>query len=199
MSSNVERLDPRVVRTRKLLMDAFDLLLREKRFDEITVNDITERATVNRATFYAHYRDKYALLDHTMHEWFKRQLEGRLLVDAGLTTENLRRLILAVCGFLTDVSGQCRRMEHEFEALIETQIRDVMRDILHGWIEKEVSVSRGGGVSSEIVATVASWSIFGAALQWSRGRHRSPAETFAHDLLPLIAASLGEVVELEET
>jgi hypothetical protein len=88
-------------------------------------------------------------------------------------------------------------MEHQFETLVETQIKDVMRDILHGWIEKEISASRRGSVSSEIVATVASWSIFGAALHWSRARRRTPAETFAHDLLPLIMASLGQAVEVE--
>ncbi|MBI4304912.1 MAG: TetR family transcriptional regulator, partial [Chloroflexi bacterium] len=45
--------DPRVKRTRKLLHDAFDSLLSEKSFEAITVQDIAERATVNRATFYA--------------------------------------------------------------------------------------------------------------------------------------------------
>jgi AcrR family transcriptional regulator len=55
--------DPRVLRTRKLLREALIALIPEKGFDAITVQDITERATLNRATFYLHYTDKQMLLD----------------------------------------------------------------------------------------------------------------------------------------
>jgi AcrR family transcriptional regulator len=53
------KLDPRVRRTRQLLQDALLALLAEKRFEAITVQDITERATLNHATFYAHFADKW--------------------------------------------------------------------------------------------------------------------------------------------
>ncbi|GHO56859.1 TetR/AcrR family transcriptional regulator [Ktedonobacter robiniae] len=47
--------------TRKLLQETLIALLAEKRFEMITVGEIAERAMVNRATFYRHYQDKYAL------------------------------------------------------------------------------------------------------------------------------------------
>jgi AcrR family transcriptional regulator len=53
--------DLRVRRTRMLLRDALIDLATEKGFDAITVNDLAERAMINRATFYRHYRDKYEL------------------------------------------------------------------------------------------------------------------------------------------
>ena len=53
--------DPRMKRTRQLLQGALRELLREKRLDEIGVQDITGAATINRATFYDHYTDKFAL------------------------------------------------------------------------------------------------------------------------------------------
>ena len=58
-----KREDPRVKRTRKLINQAFFDLMNEKGFQAITVQDITDRAEVNRATFYAHYEDKYDLLE----------------------------------------------------------------------------------------------------------------------------------------
>ena len=58
--TTTERVDPRVKRTRKLLQQAFLELFQEKGFASISIQDITERATVNRATFYAHFPDKYA-------------------------------------------------------------------------------------------------------------------------------------------
>ncbi len=55
--------DPRVVRTRQLIIDAFVDLLGKKDFYSITVSDISKQATINRATFYAHFTDKFALID----------------------------------------------------------------------------------------------------------------------------------------
>lgn len=48
--------DPRFLRTRKLIMEAFMELVIEKEFKSITIKDITQRATVNRATFYYHFK-----------------------------------------------------------------------------------------------------------------------------------------------
>ena len=61
--SDYELRDPRQKRTRKLLQDALWTLLQEKPFEEILVQDITDVATLNRATFYDHYTDKFALFD----------------------------------------------------------------------------------------------------------------------------------------
>jgi AcrR family transcriptional regulator len=63
--------DLRVRRTRKMLMQALIELTIEKGFSAITVQDIAERAMVNRATFYRHYLDKYDLLDQYMNEIYE--------------------------------------------------------------------------------------------------------------------------------
>ena len=61
--SDCEVRDPRIRRTRQLLQGALQGLMQAKNFDEISVQDITDAATVNRATFYDHYTDKFALLE----------------------------------------------------------------------------------------------------------------------------------------
>ena len=63
MSKNESNIDPRVLRTRKLLRNALLDLIPEKGYSAITIQDITDRATLNRATFYLHYRDKLELLE----------------------------------------------------------------------------------------------------------------------------------------
>ncbi|NOU69776.1 TetR family transcriptional regulator [Paenibacillus sp. LMG 31461] len=57
MSTKPQRLDPRVLRTRLLIRNAFIELLQEHELEKITVNRIAERATINRVTFYLHYQD----------------------------------------------------------------------------------------------------------------------------------------------
>lgn len=59
-----KKLDPRIIRTRKLLQDALIALIKRKAYSDITVQDITDEATLNRSTFYMHYNDKDDLFQH---------------------------------------------------------------------------------------------------------------------------------------
>jgi AcrR family transcriptional regulator len=54
--------DRRIRRTRKLLQDALISLMIENGYEDVTVQDIIDRADVGRATFYAHFADKRTLL-----------------------------------------------------------------------------------------------------------------------------------------
>ena len=62
------RIDRRVRRTRERLKQAMTDLLMEKPVREITVRELTERADVNRGTFYAHYADIYDMLEQLENE-----------------------------------------------------------------------------------------------------------------------------------
>lgn len=56
------KIDRRVQRTRKALRSALLELIKEKGYDSISVEEITQRANLGRATFYLHYKDKEDLL-----------------------------------------------------------------------------------------------------------------------------------------
>lgn len=70
-----EELDPRVRRTRQLLQTALTELLQEKRFDELSITDITKRADLARVTFYQHYASKEALLLTLVSDFFEQMYE----------------------------------------------------------------------------------------------------------------------------
>lgn len=57
-----EKIDLRIIKTKKVLFDALVTLMKKKNFDKIKISDICEVALINRSTFYAHYQDKYDLL-----------------------------------------------------------------------------------------------------------------------------------------
>ena len=63
-----QKLDRRVRRTREQLKRALTQLLLEKPVREITVRELTDRADVNRGTFYAHYTDLYDMLEQMENE-----------------------------------------------------------------------------------------------------------------------------------
>lgn len=59
----MKKVDLRVQRTNKHIMEAFIRLVEHKGYDQVTVQDIADEAMINRATFYAHYKDKQDLYE----------------------------------------------------------------------------------------------------------------------------------------
>lgn len=75
-----KRPDRRIERTQMLLRDALLSLVQERRWETITVQDIADRANVNRATFYLHYKDKDDLLLHGMTALYEQLMKSSLPV-----------------------------------------------------------------------------------------------------------------------
>lgn len=69
------KLDRRQQRTRRMLREALISLILEKGFDAVTIQDITDRADLRRATFYLHYKDKDELLMTVLQETFDELVE----------------------------------------------------------------------------------------------------------------------------
>jgi AcrR family transcriptional regulator len=180
-----EKLDPRVKRTRESLEQAFVDLLHEKGFQAITVRDITQRAGLNRATFYAHFPDKYALLDYRIRQGFLQEIDKRMLHACHYSVENLRSLIIAVCEFTSKSSSRCKPPHAQYESLVESQVKAVLYELLLGWL-KQV----GTEVAPETAATAGSWAIYGLAAQWNHSKQSRSALKFADEVLPLVAANL---------
>lgn len=67
---NAPRIDRRQQKTRKLLHDALLALIQEKGYQDITLQDITDKANVARTTFYLHFRDKEDLLFQGMRDMY---------------------------------------------------------------------------------------------------------------------------------
>src|SRR5277367_5245509 len=107
--SDCEVRDPRIRRTRQLLQAALRNLLQTKSIEEISVQDITDAATVNRATFYDHYTDKFGLLEAMVAGGFHEFLDERNLRYETGCPGALGAIIRATCDFLTQVhaGGQC--------------------------------------------------------------------------------------------
>jgi len=114
-----EQTDLRVRRTHAALRDALIALIPEKGFDAVTVGDITERAMVNRATFYRHYQDKYDLVASI----FKEAVDT-LISELGQPPDDLD----AICRSLTEFSAIARSdgahsANHESQSSLEAWVK----------------------------------------------------------------------------
>ena len=128
--------DPRVKRTRKLLQQAFLELFEQKSFSTISIQDITERATVNRATFYAHFADKYELLDSIIREQFQQAVASKLPLSPNWGARSLRLLIEAVFDYLNGFHSHCKPANTQFHPLIERAVQQELAELLLGWLKQ---------------------------------------------------------------
>jgi AcrR family transcriptional regulator len=172
MISTPEILDPRTRRTRTALQQALETLLSTTDFEKISVQDISEAAGLNRATFYDHYSDKFALLESMVESRFHQLLEERAVVFTGCSSA-LRKTILGVCDFLATLPrldcARQRQLEPHWESAMIAVVR---RTILRG-IEHEPRI---GAIEPRMVATTVSWAIYGAAKEWVHTPNRRPSE-----------------------
>jgi AcrR family transcriptional regulator len=188
MLPNEEKLDPRVKRTRGLILQAFNDLLSGKNFENISVQDVTDKAQINRATFYAHFQDKYALLDYSISQMFMQEIEKRTLNVCSYSADNLRNLILAVCDFLAQLHSNCSQPHDQFESLVETTIKKQVFELLSHWLEKSK-------LPTELPATVATWAIYGLASHYSHMKKRPVLEKFVDEAFPLVAVNLEQFAQ----
>ena len=185
-----QKLDPRIKRTRQLLQQALMELMAEKSFQAISVQDIAERATINRATFYAHFEDKYALLEYAIREMIKQHLYRQVPEDAPYSLENMTRLILTICEFLGEMDHRCPPPHGQLETLMEKQIKAELYETLRRWLERLPPSKSKNQPTPEQIAMITSWAIYGGAVQWSQQEQREPARDFVQQVLPLIMAGL---------
>jgi AcrR family transcriptional regulator len=192
--SDCEVRDPRIRRTRQLLQGALRTLMQSKSFDEISVQDITDAATVNRATFYDHYNDKFALLDAMVGGAFHMLLHERNVSYDGTCPSAASAIIRATCDYLTQMHQDvttCHK-QNAFEPLVDAAIISAIRRV----------IARGNPESdsshpSEMIASAASWAIYGAAREWFYTPDNSSAEDVVPRILqlvlPILMANVGAV------
>ena len=192
-----EAIDPRIRRTRELLQQALENLLKTKDFDKISVQEIADAATVNRATFYDHYTDKFALLECLVARRFYELLAKRNVRFDGTCGSALQALVLAVCDFLAAAPDAEKQPVRQFEPHMEAAIIAIVRrTILEGAREHPA----GNGIPPEMIAATTSWAIYGAAKEWIQDPNRRPAEEIVDMVAGLVSPLLhgGQTPALNE-
>lgn len=167
-----ESVDPRILRSRQMLMEALLRLLNRKEFDNISIQEIADEATLNRATFYLHYSDKNALLQAMTAARF-RDLIARRGLSFTDCNGALRAIALGVCDYLAETTGCPTQL---VKMPLEGSIIPVVEGMFQEGAEKHATAP---GTDPELLATAAAWAIFGAARRWYQTPDRIPAEEMA--------------------
>lgn len=195
-TATTEWIDPRIRRTRLMFQGALERLLEQKAFEKISVGDIAGEAALNRATFYDHYTDKFALLEDLMAARFQELLHRRNVIFDGTCTYALKAITLAMCDYLAGLPGMdCPTRQH-LEKHFESAMVSVVRGMLLAGMNRE---SRETALSPELAAGTIGGAIYGGAKEWVRMPNR-PAVEEAVDAIfalvgPMLSAHAGAIPE----
>jgi AcrR family transcriptional regulator len=177
----------------QLLQQAFIEVAHEKGMVATTVQDITERADVNRGTFYLHFEDKYALLQTIIHEHFQHLLTRTLSPASQWDRSSLHRFIQAV---LEDFERKYCHLfrSQEVSSLIERATCEELARLLLLWLKQNQSRGARELVPLETIAQIMSWTIFEAAIQWSQETTTVSSEQLARDILLVMTEGVTRLV-----
>lgn len=102
-----EKIDRRVIKTKERIRKVFFELLEERPLNTITVKELSERADINRATFYLHYKDVFDLMDQLEHDVivrFENICEG---LTISFTDDEFIAVFMRLMEFIRDNKTFC--------------------------------------------------------------------------------------------
>lgn len=126
-----KKIDLRVVKTHKALYEALIYLLKEKEYEEIKVSDLCQKALINRSTFYAHFNDKYDLLDS-----FLKDLKQSLIeeLEENKKIGNIREYYLELIKvFINHIDNN----KDTYKSIIINNRNSIILDMLYDTIKND--------------------------------------------------------------
>ena len=164
-------IDPRILRTRHLIKEAFVDLLQEMDIEKMSVSRIAERATISRVTFYLHYRDMPDMLEKMaddMIEDIQRSVNSQPVNEGSADDTDLIMLVRLLehiaehAKFYKVILGS-KRVPIFTERLLNmlTETINIRLEVLgndsffyKAGIQKEIAIWHG---SSALIGTIVSW------------------------------------------
>jgi len=162
----VNKEDPRVLRTQQLIRDAFSTLLQKKEFDAITIKDIAQRASINRATFYAHYEDKYALLEEITEQAFYKMIPEEVMYSQKFTDEICNKLILLTHNYIVTFYKICGWNSKSIATLVDEKIKKMLQQIIEGIFLKGNTFCIKDNLNIKIISAMTCSAIYSATYSW---------------------------------
>jgi len=193
-----KRADRRVERSKAALQQALLTLIQERGFEALSVQDITDRANVGRATFYAHFQNKEDLLASGIDGLRAglREVQRRALTDPSSRSER-------TLSFSHELFAHANAHREVFQAMVGKRSGAVVQQLLHKMavdlVRDELAAlsARGGDrtIPTEAVAQFIGSGLFGLLMWWGQGRMRMPVEEvdalFRRLAVPAMKAPLG--------
>ena len=190
--------DPRVLRTRQLIKEAFSILLQKKGFDTITVKDIAQIASINRATFYAHYEDKYALLEEIIEQAFHKMFPKQVMYAQEFTDEICNQLILMTYNYIVTFYKTCRMDSKSIATIVDEKIRNMLKQMIESIFLKGNTFRIEDNLNIKIISAMTCSAIYGGAYSWFKAGKNDRTDLLVDIVRPYVMNGLNIYINSDE-
>lgn len=184
---NNNKTDLRIVKTKKNIYSTFEELMKSSSFEEIKVSDICSKAMINRSNFYAHYEDKYELLEEYINS-LKNMLASEL--EKNNNIKNSKEYYLEMIRLLL---GHVEEKKETYASIMINNKNSITMDILYDVINKDVvnqikemSVDKNPKIPEAFVSKFYLGAVISICTEWISGSKYSKEEIleFFNTLIP---------------
>ncbi|MDE8701587.1 TetR/AcrR family transcriptional regulator [Adlercreutzia equolifaciens] len=171
-------MDRRQRRSRRAIYEAFEALMSEEHYSQVTVAQIIDRADIGRSTFYAHFETKDELLRSMCTEMFDHIFEGvnaYCVTHQELQTADLQGKLAHLLYHLRDThSGVCGKLISEGEPIFTGYFQSQLRVLI------EAETTPSPEVPSDLMSAMLV-SAFSQAVAWwlAQGAQEKPERVAA--------------------
>lgn len=194
-----KKMDRRVVRTRRALREALIALILEKSYESITVQDITDRADLNRGTLYLHYRDKQDLLLSSSNDVYNELVAQFTPISAqNLSMDIPERHLTIIFQHVAANADYYRVMlgEHGVPAFI-TRLRHLISQVSLERLQALQKLAQAKPFPSGVVAGFSGGAIIGVLEWWLEKDMLLTPEELARYTLQLTVSGLYATLGLD--
>ena len=190
--------DRRIQRTRTLLLSALLDLIVERGYEEITVQDIVDRANVGRSTFYKHFLDKRELLLSGVDGLQELLTQQRVVQDSSAAlSQHLLSFALPLFQHVQSNFQFCRALlGPRSGAIVETRVQRILADLMQEQLAGRVSTDARLVVSLDVVVEYTVSAFLGLLRWWMEQPTPCPAEEIDRQFraltIPALTAALEE-------
>ncbi|HEV8316513.1 MAG TPA: TetR/AcrR family transcriptional regulator [Vicinamibacterales bacterium] len=171
--------DRRVQRTRRLLRDALMSLVQEKGFEELSVQDIIDRADVGRATFYAHFDNKEDLLLSGLEELriSLKERQRQALSRGGANDERVLAFTHEMFVHASQHRDVFRSMVGKHSgAAIQRSFHKMLVDLVREEVMTATTPRGAASAACEPIIEFIAGGLFGLVMWWVSGKARPSVE-----------------------
>jgi len=190
------KIDRRIVRTRRELQTALMELILEKGYDAITVEEITERADVGRATFYLHFHDKGELLLKSVDD-IADELKSQIGIkdDQDFNNRKPARVILAVFRHAAEHAALYQIILNGGAAIhVINRYQEIVSEMAVNFFERKKALTgQSPQISSEMLASYFAVSLIGLVVWWLKREMPESPEEIANTFMLLFYSGVKDM------
>lgn len=182
--------DRRVRKTRSAIKSSFIELLNEKELEKITIQDIADRADINRGTFYLHYEDKYLLLSDMEDEFisqmtFLNHLHNIMGKDPEDTAKNFINIILK--NMLQHISDNITFYQTILQLNRKSKLEEKIYSLIGENIQKYISTNHEiEGIPEKYFHSYVAGATISTVKFWVNDPHRLSVEDLTNHIFKII-------------